>query len=161
MERGRPTRLHGFTSRAVGVFGAMYVSALVTLPAKKLNMHSRKINNHNMIRDLVSLLMTLLWWRLPASSTLGNPPLCEFRLPGRSRSLSFSIHLADVARAWITTSSAESITAAAVPQPLNIEGPAISTRPALRGVTAFPAFPAHETRNLSLTHNRLRRLWPL
>jgi hypothetical protein len=42
-----------------------------------------------------------------------NPQLCEFRLPGCRRSLSFSIHLADVARTWITTSSAESSTAAA------------------------------------------------
>jgi hypothetical protein len=40
-----------------------------------------------------------------------------------------------------------------------VEGPAMTFRPALRGVTAFPAFPAHETRKLSSTHNRLRRLW--
>jgi hypothetical protein len=29
-----------------------------------------------------------------------------------------------------------------------MEGPAISTRPALRGVTAFPAFPAHDESRL-------------
>jgi hypothetical protein len=48
-----------------------------------------------------------------AGQTLGNPRLCEFRLPGCRRSLSFSIHLADVAPTWITTGSAESTTAAA------------------------------------------------
>jgi hypothetical protein len=35
-----------------------------------------------MIRDLVPLLMALLWWRLPAGSTLGNPPNCELELFG-------------------------------------------------------------------------------
>jgi hypothetical protein len=48
-------------------------------------MHSRKINSHNMIRDLVSLLMALFWWRLPASSTYGNPLLYESRLSWRSQ----------------------------------------------------------------------------
>jgi hypothetical protein len=35
-----------------------------------------------MIRDLVPLLMALLWWRLPAGSTPGNPPNCELELSG-------------------------------------------------------------------------------
>jgi hypothetical protein len=54
----------------------------VTHESKSTVLIRFSINSHNTIRDLVSLLMALLWWRLPAGSTPSNPPNCELELPG-------------------------------------------------------------------------------